>query len=64
MSHLRIAQMERWYLRRVPRSSSGSTDVYKRQPLEEVFETYRNTDSDFLMIEMHDAMETLSLIHI
>lgn len=29
-----------------------------RAPLEEVFETYRNTDSDFLMIEMHDAMET------
>ena len=29
-----------------------------KAPLEEVFETYRNTDSDLLMIEMHDAMET------
>lgn len=29
-----------------------------KAPLEEVFEAYRNTDSDFLMIEMHDAMET------
>ena len=29
-----------------------------QSPLEEVFETYRNTDSDLLMIEMHDAMET------
>ena len=27
-------------------------------PLEEVFEAYRNTDSDFLMVTMHDAMET------
>lgn len=27
-------------------------------PLEEVFETYRNTDSDFLMVTIHDAMET------
>lgn len=29
-----------------------------KSPLEEVFETYRNTDSDLLMIEIHDAMET------
>ena len=34
------------------------TLLRSRAPLEEVFETYRNTDSDFLMIEMHDAMET------
>ena len=34
------------------------TLLHSRAPLEEVFETYRNTDSDFLMIEMHDAMET------
>lgn len=27
-------------------------------PLEEVFEAYRNSDSDFLMVTMHDAMET------
>ena len=32
--------------------------LHSRAPLEEVFETYSNTDSDFLMIEMHDAMET------
>lgn len=32
--------------------------LHMKSPLEEVFETYRNTDSDFLMIEMHDAMET------
>ena len=36
-----------------------SCDIVRMQsPLEEVFETYRNTDSDLLMIEMHDAMET------
>ena len=29
-----------------------------KAPLEEVFEAYRNTDSDFLMVTMHDAMET------
>ena len=34
------------------------TLLHSRAPLEEVFETYRNTDSDFLMLEMHDAMET------
>lgn len=34
------------------------TLLRSRAPLEEVFETYRNTDSDLLMIEMHDAMET------
>lgn len=34
------------------------TLLHMKSPLEEVFETYRNTDSDFLMIEMHDAMET------
>ena len=34
------------------------TLLHSRAPLEEVFETYRNTDSDLLMIEMHDAMET------
>ena len=34
------------------------TLLRSRAPLEEVFETYRNTDSDFLMLEMHDAMET------
>ena len=34
------------------------TLLHSRAPLEEVFQTYRNTDSDFLMIEMHDAMET------
>ena len=34
------------------------TLLHLKAPLEEVFETYRNTDSDLLMIEMHDAMET------
>lgn len=34
------------------------TLLRSRAPLEEVFETYRNTDSDLLMLEMHDAMET------
>ena len=34
------------------------TLLHMQSPLEEVFETYRNTDSDLLMIEMHDAMET------
>ena len=34
------------------------TLLHMQSPLEEVFEAYRNTDSDFLMIEMHDAMET------
>ena len=34
------------------------TLLHLKAPLEEVFETYRNTDSDFLMLEMHDAMET------
>ena len=34
------------------------TLLHMQSPLEEVLETYRNTDSDFLMIEMHDAMET------
>ena len=34
------------------------TLLHMKSPLEEVFETYRNTDSDFLMIEMRDAMET------
>ena len=34
------------------------TLLRSRAPLEAVFETYRNTDSDFLMLEMHDAMET------
>lgn len=29
-----------------------------KAPLEGVFEAYRNTDSDFLMVTMHDAMET------
>ena len=36
-----------------------SCDIVRMQsPLEEVFETYRNTASDLRMIEMHDAMET------
>lgn len=34
------------------------TLLHMQSPLEEVFETYRNTDSNFLMLEMHDAMET------
>lgn len=34
------------------------TLLRSRAPLEEVFETYRNTDSDLMMIEIHDAMET------
>lgn len=34
------------------------TLLHMQSPLEEVFETYRNTDSDLLMLEMHDAMET------
>ena len=34
------------------------TLLHMQSPLEEVFETYRNTDSDLIMLEMHDAMET------
>ena len=34
------------------------TLLHMQSPLEEVFEAYRNTDSDFLMVTMHDAMET------
>ena len=34
------------------------TLLHMQSPLEEMFEAYRNTDSDFLMLEMYDVMET------